>query len=397
MLELDSQVIDRLKVPKRTLECNFPIRMDDGSVRNFTGYRVQHNSVRGPFKGGIRYHPGVTLDEVKALSIWMTWKCAVVGVPFGGAKGGVICDPKALSLGELERLTRRFTSEIVPIIGPDVDIPAPDIGTNAQVMAWIMDTYWALTGDCSLAVVTGKPLEIGGSLVREEATSRGIMDVISAAFQERRMDINGARVAIQGFGNVGYNAARLLYQEMGCKIIALSDSSGGISSPDGLDPLKVYDHKRRTGSVQGFEGAQDISNEELLEMDCELLVPAALEDAITSRIAENVKARMVVEGANGPTTPEADEILFQRNIPLLPDILANAGGVTVSYFEWTQGLQRLFWTKEEVRSQLKEKMTVAYERVSAMAEKEKVNMRTAANLLALHDVVKAMDIRGLFP
>jgi glutamate dehydrogenase/leucine dehydrogenase len=328
------------------------------------------------------------------LATWMTWKCAVVGVPFGGGKGGVICDPKTLSPGELERLTRRYAMEIAPIIGPDRDIPAPDVGTDARIMAWIMDTYNEMTGDRSLGVVTGKPVELGGSLVREEATSRGVMEVATAGAHEYGIRLKDARVVVQGFGNVGWNAARLFKEERGCRIVAISDSTGGIYSDKGLDPMKVHEHKRRDGTVQGFPGSKNIDNEELIELECDVLVPAALEDVIGRKEAEGLKARMIVEGANGPTTPEADSIIFERGIPLLPDILANAGGVTVSYFEWVQDLQRLFWSAEEVRSRLMALMTTAYGRVSFLAKERKVDMRTAANMLALRDVVRAMELKG---
>jgi glutamate dehydrogenase/leucine dehydrogenase len=388
-------MIERLKLPERILECNFPVLMDDGKVRIFKGYRVQHNNARGPYKGGLRYHPGVDLQEVKALATWMTWKCAVIGVPFGGAKGGVVCDPKKLSPGELERLTRRYAAEIAPIIGPEVDIPAPDVGTDAQVMAWFLDAYGKVTGDRSLATVTGKPVELGGSLVREEATSRGIMEVATAGALEHGIRLKDARVVVQGFGNVGWNAARLFHLERESLIVAISDSSGGIFSLKGLNPSKVHEHKRLTGSVQGFAGARDISNEELLGLECDILMPAALEDVITPKVADRIRAKMVVEGANGPTTPLADRVLFEKGIPLLPDILANAGGVTVSYFEWVQDLQRYFWTADEVRTRLASMMATAYDKVSAMAKEKGVDMRTAANMLALSEVAKAMELKGI--
>ncbi|MCX6651354.1 MAG: Glu/Leu/Phe/Val dehydrogenase [Methanomassiliicoccales archaeon] len=390
MLDMDQFMVERLKKPQLVLECNFPVRMDDGKERMFSGYRVQHSTARGPAKGGIRYHPGVTLDEVKALAMWMTWKCAVVQVPFGGAKGGVACDPKALSQGELERLTRRYTMEIFPIIGPNRDIPAPDVGTDAQVMSWVLDAYAKLTGDRSGAVVTGKPLELGGSQGREEATSRGIMEVATAGAEEHGIRMKGARVAVQGFGNVGWNTARLLHQERECRIVALSDSRGGIFAEEGLDPLKVREHKDRTGSLQGFPGARDVSNAELLRLECDMLVPAAMENAIDRQEAEALQARMVVEGANGPTTPAADVILFERRIPVLPDILANAGGVTVSYFEWHQDRQQKFCSIEEVRSRLSIMMTMAYRDVSSMAREKAVDMRTAANMIALKNVASSM-------
>jgi glutamate dehydrogenase (NAD(P)+) len=397
LLGLDECMIEILKRPKRELTVNFPVRMDDGRVKNFTGYRVQHNSARGPCKGGIRYHPNVSLDEVRALAIWMTWKCAVVGIPFGGAKGGVICNPKEMSKSELERLTRRYASEIQIIIGPKADIPAPDVYTDAQTMAWIMDTYSTNVGYSVPGVVTGKPIEIGGSRGRDEATSRGIMYIAQQAARRKGMEMKGASVAVQGFGNVGWNAARLLASETGCKVVAVSDSSGGVHDPNGVDPVLVMEHKKRTGSVEGYGRTQRITNEELLELECDILVPAALENQITHLNAEGIKAKVVVEGANGPTTPEADEILYQRGIMLVPDILANAGGVTASYFEWVQDLQYFFWTTEEVRQRLKVIMDDAFERVFSMAQKEKVDLRTGANMLAMREVARAIELRGLFP
>ena len=397
MMGLDDSTIELLKTPRRELGVNFPVKMDDGSVRMFTGYRVQHNFARGPCKGGIRYHPNVTLDEVRALSMWMTWKCAVVGIPYGGAKGGVICNPKQLSLGELERITRRYTSEISVIIGPTKDIPAPDVYTNAQTMAWIMDTYSMNVGYSVPGIVTGKPIEIGGSRGREEATSRGVMYIAREAAKAEGMSLKGATVAVQGFGNVGWNAARLLHQESGCKIVAVSDSSGGIYDPKGLDPLKVHEHKKSADSVKDYLGAKNISNEELLELECDVLVPAALENVITKDNASRIKAKIVVEGANGPTTPEADMMLLKKGIMLVPDILANAGGVTVSYFEWVQDLQFLFWTTEQIKERLNEIMTNAFAKVYENAKSQKVDMRTGAYMVALKDVARAMELRGVYP
>jgi len=331
------------------------------------------------------------------LAMWMTWKCAVVGIPYGGAKGGVICSPKEMSKGELERLTRRFTSEISIIIGPHEDIPAPDVYTDAQTMAWIMDTYSMSVGYSVPGVVTGKPIEIGGSAGREEATSRGVMYVAEEAARRKGLKMTGATVAVQGFGNVGWHAARLLHGEAGCKIIAVSDSSGGIYNAQGMEPEKIMEHKKKTGSVKGFAGAKDISNEEVLELKCDLLVPAALENVITKENASKVKAKIIVEGANGPTTPEADEILFKKGIMLIPDILANAGGVTVSYFEWVQDLQFFFWTNDQIKERLKEIMTKAFERVYEHANGSKVDMRTGAYMVALKDVARAFELRGVFP
>ncbi|HVO77477.1 MAG TPA: Glu/Leu/Phe/Val dehydrogenase [Methanomassiliicoccales archaeon] len=397
LIGLDPEVIELLKVPRRELGVNFPVRMDDGSMRMFKGYRVQHNFARGPLKGGVRFHPNVTLDEVRALAMWMTWKCAVVGIPFGGAKGGVVCNPKELSKRELEKITRRYTSEISLIIGPQEDIPAPDVYTDAQTMAWMMDTYSMSVGHSVPGIVTGKPIEIGGSKGREEATSRGVMYVAQEAAKAKGMELKDASVAVQGFGNVGWHAARLLHQESGCRIIAVSDSSGGIFSEKGFDPVAVYEHKKKTASVKGFPGTEDITNEELLELKCDLLVPAALENVITKENAPNVKAKIVVEGANGPTTPEADVILFKNGIMLVPDILANAGGVTVSYFEWVQDLQFFFWTVEQIKERLREIMTSSFKRVHDLSQAKKSDLRTAAYMLALGEVARAFELRGVYP
>ncbi len=396
-LDLDPGLLEILKRPNRELTVNFPVKMDDGSIKVFTGFRVQYNQVLGPFKGGIRYHPDVTLEEVRALAAWMTWKCAVIGLPYGGAKGGVICNPKEMSPGELERLTRRFTSEISIIIGPQKDIPAPDVYTDAQVMAWVMDTYSMNEGYSVPGVVTGKPLVIGGSKGREEATSRGVMYTTREAARNLGIDLAKAEIAVQGYGNVGYNAARLFRQEHGSKIIAMSDSRGGVYNPNGLDPEEVMLHKAKTGSVIGFPETDHVSNEELLEIDCDVLVPAALEGAITASNARQVKAKVVAEGANGPTTPEADKILFKKGITLIPDILCNAGGVTVSYFEWVQSLQHFFWSFEEVKKRLENVMVKAFDEVWEMAQKEKVDMRVAAYMVAMKKVVDAYKIRGIYP
>ena len=397
MLKLEPGVIEMLKRPRRELTFNFPVRMDDGSIRVFTGYRVQHNNVRGPYKGGIRYHPNVSLEEVRALSMWMTWKCAVVGIPFGGAKGGIICNPKEMSKGELERMTRAYAEELTPFIGPKVDIPAPDVYTDAQTMAWIMDTYSRHMGRSVPDCVTGKPLEIGGSRGRDEATSRGIMYIAAEAATRKKMQLKDARVAVQGFGNVGSNAARLLQDEAGCRVIAVSDSHGGILDEAGLDIKKVLEFKKETGGLKGFPGAKDISNQELLELECDILIPAALENVITEKNAKHIRAKIVVEGANGPTTPEADEILFKNGVMLVPDILANAGGVTVSYFEWVQNTQKLFWTEEDINQRLDSIMTRAFHEVLALANKHHVNMRTAAYILAVKRVAWARQTRGIFP
>jgi glutamate dehydrogenase (NAD(P)+) len=385
-----------LREPRRELIVHFPVKMDDGSVQVFTGYRVQHNLGRGPAKGGIRYHQDVSLDEVKALAMWMTWKCAVVGIPYGGGKGGVIVDPKKLSLKELEGLTRRYATEISIIIGPEKDIPAPDVNTNAQTMAWIMDTYSMHVGYTVPGVITGKPIALGGSEGRTEATARGAVYCIIEAASHRGLDLKKARVAVQGFGNAGSIAARLIRDE-GATVIAVSDSVGGIHAPGGLDVDRVIAWKKEHGTVQGFPGTVDITNAELLEVDCDILIPAALENQITSRNADNIKASIVAEAANGPTTPEADEILFRKGVFTIPDILCNAGGVTVSYFEWVQDLNRDFWNEAEVNEKLKGIMVKAFHDTLMMALKESVNMRTAAYLLAVQRVADATAMRGLYP
>ena len=397
ILHLNGGVREVLKSPKRELTVNFPVRMDDGSFRVFTGYRVQYSMARGPTKGGIRYHPQVSLDEVRALAAWMTWKCAVVNIPYGGAKGGIICDPKHMSSGELERLTRRFTSEISPIIGPEIDIPAPDVYTDSQTMAWIMDTFSMQKGFSVPGVVTGKPISLGGSEGRGEATGRGCAYVIREAAKEIGIKMKGASVAVQGFGNAGSVAANILHDEQGAKIIAVSDSRGGIINPDGLNPHEVEAHKKKTGSVLGFPGAKQISNEELLETKCDVLVPAALENQLTAKNADKVQARMVAEAANGPTLPEADTIFFQKGITVLPDILANAGGVTVSYFEWAQDLQGFFWTLDEVNQRLERVMTRSYLDTRKLAKEHKIHNRSAAYVLAIQRVVDAIRIRGFYP
>lgn len=396
-LGLDPDLLELMKRPQRELLVNFPVRMDDGTIRVFTGYRVQYNQVLGPYKGGIRYHPDVTLEEVRALAAWMTWKCAVIGLPYGGAKGGVVCNVKEMSPGELERLTRRFTTEISIIIGPHEDIPAPDVYTDAQTMAWIMDTYSMHKGYSIPGVVTGKPPIIGGSSGREEATSRGVMYTTRYAAERLGLDLSRATLAIQGFGTVGYHAARLFREEGGSTIVAVSDSRGGIWNEKGLEPAEVKAHKDETGSVVGFPGAETLTNEELLELKCDVLVPAALEGALTARNAPRVQARIVAEGANGPTTPEADAILFDRGITVIPDILCNAGGVTVSYFEWVQSLQHFFWDLAEVKGRLERVMVRASDEVWAMAEQDGVDLRTAAYMVAMAKVAKAYQVRGIYP
>ncbi|GIW20875.1 MAG: glutamate dehydrogenase [Chloroflexota bacterium] len=395
-LNLDPGLRRVLREPRRELTVHFPVKMDDGSVQVLTGYRVQHNLGRGPAKGGIRYHPDVTLDEVKALAMWMTWKCAVVAIPFGGGKGGVVVDPKKLSMKELEALTRRFTTEISVLIGPERDIPAPDVNTNAQVMAWMMDTYSMHVGYTVPGVVTGKPISLGGSEGRAEATARGVVYTIIEAARELELDLNGATVAVQGFGNAGSIAARLMAAE-GSKVIAVSDSSGGIHREEGLDVERVMAWKREHGTVVGFPGAEPISNADLLELPCDVLIPAALENVITERNAERIGARIVAEAANGPTTPEADAILFRRGVFVIPDILCNAGGVTVSYFEWVQDLNRDHWSETIVNAKLREIMVKAFSEVRSMATREACDNRLAAYLLAVQRVADATAMRGLYP
>jgi glutamate dehydrogenase (NAD(P)+) len=385
-----------LREPKRQLIVHFPVKMDDGTVEVFTGYRVQHNLGRGPAKGGIRYHQDVTLDEVKALAMWMTWKCAVVGIPFGGGKGGVIVDPKKLSQRELEGLTRRYATEISIIIGPERDIPAPDVNTNAQTMSWIMDTYSMHVGYTSPAVVTGKPIALGGSEGRNEATAQGAVYTIQDAARHLGMDLAKCAVAVQGFGNAGAIAAHLMF-EQGSKIVAVSDSTGGIYKAEGFDPNSVLAWKQEHHTVVGFPGTKEITNAELLEVDCDILIPAALENQITAANAGKIQARLIAEAANGPTTPEADEILYKNAKFVIPDILCNAGGVTVSYFEWVQDLDRDFWSIDHVNEKLRAIMQRAFASTLEMSIREKVNMRTAAYMLAVQRVADATSLRGLYP
>jgi glutamate dehydrogenase (NAD(P)+) len=395
-LDLDAGLRRVLRVPKRELTVNFPVTMDDGHVEVFTGYRVQHNLSRGPAKGGIRYHQDVTLDEVRALAMWMTWKCSVVNIPYGGGKGGVIVDPKQLSIRELEGLTRRFATEISPLIGPDRDIPAPDVNTNAQTMAWIMDTYSMHNGYTIHGVVTGKPIAVGGSLGRNEATARGTVFTLLQASKVLNLPLEGTKVVIQGFGNAGSIACQLVCAE-GATVVAVSDSSGGIYNPQGLDPSTLNAWKAEHGTVVGYPGADDVSNEELLTLPCDILIPAALENQINARVAEKIQAKVVAEAANGPTTPDADDVLYDRGIFLIPDILCNAGGVTVSYFEWVQDMQSFFWTESRINESLKEIMDRAFEAVYQMSELHEVHMRTAAYMLAVSRVAEATTLRGLYP
>jgi glutamate dehydrogenase (NAD(P)+) len=395
-MKLDPGLRQVLRTPKRILEVSVPTKMDNGQVKVFSGFRVQHNIARGPAKGGIRYHPSVTPDEVKALAAWMTWKTATVNLPYGGAKGGVICDPKRMSKGELERMTRRFAFEILPLIGPEQDIPAPDMYTDSQTMAWIMDTYSMTKGYSALGSVTGKPVSLGGSEGRTEATARGCLVVCEEACKIKKINLRGATVAIQGFGNAGSIAARL-FTEKKARVIAISDSRGGVFNSRGIDPLKAVRYKERSGTVVGMPGTSRISNDDLLTMKCDILIPAALENAITLNNADQIKAKIVAEAANGPTTPHADEVLARRNIMLLPDILANAGGVTVSYFEWVQDLQGFFWAEGEVNAKLESVMRRAFQDVYETMRKHRTHMRTGAYVLAVGRVAEATLVRGLFP
>jgi glutamate dehydrogenase (NAD(P)+) len=395
-LNLDEGMKAILSKPKRELTVNFPVRMDDGSFRVFTGFRVQHSLTRGPAKGGIRYHQDVSLDEVKALAMWMTWKCATVGIPYGGGKGGIIVNPKTLSLAENERMTRRFAAEIAPIIGPEVDIPAPDVNTNSQTMAWIMDTISMMRGYPIPGLITGKPIAIEGSLGRNEATARGLQYVVREAVKKTGLSLQGARVVVQGFGNAGAIAARLLNED-GAIVIAVSDSKGGIYNSKGIDPMAALRYKMENGKLSGFDGADDITNQEILEIECDILVPAALESVITEKNADKIKTKMIAEAANGPTTPEADRVLFSKGILLLPDILANAGGVTVSYFEWAQNIQGYYWAEDEVNEKLERVMKQAFRDVYDIADKNSIDMRTGAYMLAISRVAEVTRLRGIFP
>ena len=394
-LNLEENLWRVLSTPSREIIVHFPVTMDNGKIEMFTGFRVQHNIARGPGKGGIRYAPNVTLDEIRALAGWMTWKCAVVNIPFGGAKGGVICDPKKMSQGELERMTRRYTSEIIDFIGPEKDVPAPDVNTNEQTMAWIMDTYSMHVGHTVTSVVTGKPLNIGGSRGRIEATGRGVLVVCDESVRYLNMPVDGCRVVIQGFGNVGTNAARLM-MERGYKIVGVAEREGGLSNPKGIDIHQLIEYKYRNGTTLGFSGAEATPSEELLVSDCEILIPAATENVITSRNAGDIKARIVVEGANGPTTAVADEILAEKRIFIVPDILANAGGVTASYFEWVQDRQGYFWKEAIVNEQLETILRDSFDDVVRYAEAHNVNNRIAAYMLAIDRVAFTIKQRGIY-
>ena len=393
---IDERLVNVLQECKKAVEVSIPTSLDDGSVRAFQGFRVTHNVSRGPSKGGIRYHPDVTLDEIKALAMWMTWKCSLMGLPFGGAKGGVCCDPKKMSRGELERMTRRYTSEIINEIGPEKDIPAPDVGTNAATMAWIFDTYSMNKGHSVLGVVTGKPLAIGGSLGREEATARGGVFCLQSALEKQGRSMDSVSVAVQGFGNVGSFFAKLV-GELGARVVAVSDSTGGVYNANGIDVAAAFAHKRSGGALSELKGVERITNEELITLDCDVFAPCALEQVVTEENAAEVKAKVIVEGANGPLTPAADDILESNGVLILPDVLANAGGVVVSYFEWVQGLQEYFWKEDEVNARLNEIVRRAFDETWATYTDRKVSMRMAAYGLAVRRVAEATVTRGLYP
>ena len=393
-LKLDPAAYAILREPQRELHVSIPVRMDSGEMKVFKGFRVQYNDARGPVKGGIRFHPEETIDTVKALAAWMTWKCSVVNIPLGGSKGGVICNPKEMSAGELERLSRGYVDAVWKILGPEIDIPAPDVYTTPQIMAWMMDEYSKIKGYPVPGMITGKPIPIGGSLGRGDATARGGVYCIREAAKHLNIDLSKATVAIQGYGNAGSYAAILMKEMMGSSIVAASDSKGGIYNPDGLDPHAVLEHKARTSSVVGFPGAEPVSNEELLELDVDILLPSALEGVITGANAGRVTAKIVGELANGPTTPEGDEVLYKNGVFVIPDFLCNAGGVTVSYFEWVQNVGGYYWDVEDVHERLDRKMTVAFNDVLKAAQDYKVNMRVAAYIVAVSRVVEAMKLRG---
>jgi glutamate dehydrogenase len=404
VLNLEHNIVEALSSPERMLIVSIPVKMDDGKLKVFTGYRVQHNTARGPAKGGIRYHPGVCLDEVKSLAFWMSVKNTVVGVPFGGGKGGITCDPKKMSEDELERLTRGYAAAIAKFVGPDQDIPAPDVGTNAQIMGWFTDEYCKIVGKCVPGVITAKPLEIGGSRGRETATGRGAFFATLEAVKTFNIPLKGARVSIQGYGNVAQPIAKYLY-ELGCKIVAVSDSTGGVYNPEGMHPIKLTKFKTKTRSVKGFPGSKETSTIDPITVDCDILIPAALENQITEKNASKVQAKLIVEEANGPTTPEADEILHEKGVVIVPDVLANAGGVTVSYFEWVQNRMGYYWSDEEVDEKLKQVMTKAFKGVyqnakqyqvdtSLTTQQSQMNMRTAAYVTAVKKIVDAMRALG---
>ncbi|OWZ83104.1 Glu/Leu/Phe/Val family dehydrogenase [Natranaerobius trueperi] len=393
MLGLDYTVFEMLKQPQNVLEVSFPVKMDDGSIKVFRGIRSQHCDVLGPFKGGLRFHPTVEMDEAKALSMWMTFKCAVVGVPYGGAKGGIECNPKEMSQGELERLSRGFIKNVANFIGPEKDIPAPDVYTNPQVMAWMMDEFSKVRGYNNFGIMTGKPINIGGSKGRSEATGRGCVYVTREAVKELGWNMKDMKVVVQGFGNAGSIAAKLLY-DMGATIVATNDSVSGVYSEEGVNPYELEKYKKETGSVKNYPGTENVTNSELLTLECDILIPAALENQLTQANASDIKAKIIAEAANGPTTPEADKILFEKGVITLPDILANAGGVTVSYFEWVQNLQNFYWTEDEVNNRMEEMMVDAFKSCYKTRESYDVHMRTAAYLLAVQRLADAMKTRG---
>ena len=396
ILKLDPGVRDILATPKKVLIVGLPVKMDNGKIKVFTGYRSQHNDFRGPHKGGIRYHPDVTIEEVKALSMWMTWKCAIVDVPFGGGKGGIICDPKRMSAGEKERMTRRYAYAISEIIGPGKDVPAPDVYTTGKEMAQIMDVYSVMHGQGEPAVITGKPLSVGGSLARDVATGLGVSYCVREGAKKIGLKLKGAKVVIQGYGNAGTFSAEYI-EKMGAKVIAVSDSKGSIINPKGLDSKKVLEYKNKHGSVVGYPGSKKISTEQLLTTPCDILVPAALENQITPDIAKKIKCKIIAEAANGPTTPEADEILFKKGIMVIPDILANSGGVCISYLEWVQNLQRYYWTFDEVAGKMEEHIVRGFNDTYNLAKKHKVDMRKGSMVLAVSRVLDSFNARGLWP
>ena len=396
VLGLNNDIREVIKYPERILTVSVPVRMEDGHIHRFEGHRVQHSTARGPAKGGIRFHPQVTLDEVKALATWMTWKCAVMNIPFGGGKGGVTCDPKHMTQGELERMTRRYTAGILPIIGPEKDIPAPDVYTNSQTMAWIMDTYSMTKGYTVPGVVTGKPISLGGSLGRNDATARGAFYTIEHACAHLKIQLKGATVVIQGFGNAGSFAADLLHNA-GAKVLAVNDSTGGVYNKNGLDITALLLHKEKTGRVAGFKNAEAITSDQLLALECDILVPAALENSIHADNAAAVKTKIIAEAANGPITPAADRIMEAKGIFVIPDILCNAGGVTVSYFEWVQDVQHLFWDAQDVYTRLERVMKTSFADTLKIHLDHKVSMRIAANMLGIGRVAEAVKIRGVYP
>ncbi len=395
-LGLDPNIREMIGYPERCLVVHIPVKLDSGKIKRFEGYRVQFNTARGPAKGGVRYHPNVTLDEVKALACWMTWKCAIVNIPYGGAKGGVACNPKELSMSEIEHITRRYTSGISPIIGPEIDIPAPDVYTNSQIMAWMMDTYSMTKGYPVLGVVTGKPLSLGGSLGRNEATGRGVNYTIQSACEYLNIKLRGARIVVQGFGNAGSVAAHLLDSAQNY-VVAVSDSRGAIYNKNGLDIPKLILHKEKTGNVLGFPAAEKITPEELLKLECDILVLAALENSVTKDNAGSINTKIIAEAANGPITPEGDRVLDSKGIFIIPDILCNAGGVTVSYFEWVQNEQHMFWTEDDIYSRLEKIMKSSFREVLKLSQDRKVPMRIAATMLGVGRVAEATRLRGLYP